>query len=68
MKIDKATYEDREERQNGMTAEYICPPNKVLFFADPHFLFFKSRFTNHKLPLSAILKAHPSIFLRIIIN
>ncbi len=67
MKIDKTTYIDREERQIGMTADYTSRPDKVLFFADPHFLFFKSRptlhtlasrtsrLTNQNLPKSAIL-------------
>ena len=41
MKIDKTKYIDRKERQNGMTADHTSRPDKVLFFADPHFLFFK---------------------------
>ena len=40
MKIDKTTYKDREKRQIGMTADHTSRPDKVLFFADPHFLFF----------------------------
>jgi hypothetical protein len=39
MKIDKTTYKDRKERLNGMTADHTRRPHKVLFFADPHFLF-----------------------------
>lgn len=42
MKIDKTTYKDIEENQNGMTADHTSRPDKVLFFADPHFLFFAS--------------------------
>ena len=42
MKIDKTTYNDKEKRQNGMTADHTSRPDKVLFFADPHFLFLKS--------------------------
>ena len=42
MKIDKTTYKDRKENQIGMTADYTSQPDKALFFADPHFLFFKS--------------------------
>jgi len=67
MKIDKPTYKDRKERPIEMTANHTSRPDKVLFFADPHFLFFKnlptlhtlasrtSRHTNQNLPKSAIL-------------
>ena len=41
MKIDKTTYKDKEENQIGLTANHTSQPDKVLFFADPHFLFFK---------------------------
>ena len=66
MKIDKTTYKDRKERPIGMTADHASRPDKVLFFADTHFLF-KSRptlhtlssptcrHTNQSLPKSAIL-------------
>jgi hypothetical protein len=40
MKIDKTTYKDKKEIQIGMTANHTSRPDKVLFFADPHFLFF----------------------------
>jgi len=40
MKIDKTTYKDKEENQIGLTANHPSRPDKVLFFADPHFLFF----------------------------
>jgi hypothetical protein len=71
MKIDKTTYKDRKERQIAMTADHTSRPDKVLFFADPHFLFFKSRptlhtlssrmsrHTNQSLPKSAILPTLP---------
>ena len=49
MKIDQTTYKDKEENQIGLTADHTCRPDKVLFFADPHFLFFKSRPTLHTL-------------------
>ena len=49
MKIDKTAYRDKEENQIEMTANHTSRPNKVLFFADPHFLFFKSRPTLHTL-------------------
>ena len=49
MKIDKTTYKDKEENQIGMTANYTSRPDKVLLFADPHFLFFKSQLTLHTL-------------------
>ncbi len=39
MKIDKTKYKDRKERLNRMTADYTSRHHKVLFFADPHFLF-----------------------------
>jgi len=67
MKIDNTTYKDRKETQSGMIADHTSRPDKVLFFADPHFLFFKnlptlhtlasrtSRHTNQNLPKSAIL-------------
>ena len=42
MKIDKTTYKDRKERPSGMTADHASRPDKVLFFANPHFLFLKS--------------------------
>jgi len=80
MKIDKTTYKDRKERLIGMIADHTSRPDKVLFFADPHFLFFKSRpilhtlasrtslHTDQNLPKSAILPTHASKFDRIIIN
>ncbi|MCB0537058.1 MAG: hypothetical protein KDE33_05965 [Bacteroidetes bacterium] len=49
MRIDKTTYKDSEERPNGMTANRNSQPDKVLFFAVPHILFFKSRPTLHTL-------------------
>lgn len=49
MKIDKTTYKVRKERIIGMTADHTSRHYKVLFFADPHFLFFKSRPTLHTL-------------------
>ena len=70
MKIDKTTYKDRKENQIGLTANHTSRPDKVLFFANPHFLFFKSRPTLHtlasrtslpadqNLPKSAILPTH----------
>jgi len=42
MKIDKTTNLDRKENQFGMTADHASRPDKVLFFAYPHFLFFAS--------------------------
>ncbi len=70
MKINKTTYKDREENQSGMAADHTSRPDKVLFFSDPHFLFFKSRLTlhtlasrtfrptNQNLPMSAIFQTH----------
>lgn len=67
MKIDNTTYKDKKEIQIRMTANHTSRPDKVLFFADPHFLFFKRRPTLHtfasrtsrpsdqNLPKSAIL-------------
>jgi len=49
MKIDKTTYKDKEEYQIGLIVDHTSLPDKVLFFADPHFLFFKSRSTLHTL-------------------
>ncbi|MBN1969378.1 MAG: hypothetical protein JW870_08425, partial [Candidatus Delongbacteria bacterium] len=40
MIIDKTKYKNRKERIIGMTADHTSQPDKVLFFADPHFLFF----------------------------
>jgi len=42
MKIDKTTYKDKEENQIGMTADHTSRPDKVLFFAEPHFLFLRA--------------------------
>ena len=42
MKIDKTTYKDKEENQIGLAADHTSRPDKVLFFADPNFLFFAS--------------------------
>jgi len=42
MKIDNTTYREKEENQNGLTAYHTSQPDKVLFFAYPHFLFLKS--------------------------
>jgi len=42
MKIDKATCEDIEERQNGITADNTSRPDKVLFFTERHFLLVNS--------------------------
>ena len=73
MKIDKTTYNDKEKGQIGMTADHTSRPDKVLFFADTHFLFFKSlrtlhtlasrtsRHTNQNLPKSAILPTHSEL-------
>jgi len=52
MKIDKTTYKFKEEIQSGMTTDRIIRSDKVLFFADTHFLFFKSRHTNDTLPFA----------------
>ena len=42
MIIDKTTYKDKEENQIGRTADLTSRPDKVLFFADPRFLFYKA--------------------------
>lgn len=39
MKIDKTTYIERKERLIGMTVDITNLPEKVLFFAVPHFLY-----------------------------
>ncbi|MEI6697252.1 MAG: hypothetical protein WCO13_14455 [Bacteroidota bacterium] len=51
MKHDSKTHIDGQERLIGMTADHTSRPDKVLFFADPHFLF-KSRHTNGTLPFA----------------
>lgn len=78
MKIDKTTYTDRKENQTGMPADHTSRPDKVLFFSDTHFLFFKSRptlhtlasrtsrHTNQNLSKITILPTHESKFDRII--
>jgi hypothetical protein len=74
MKIDKTTYKETKERQIGLTADHTSRPDKVLFFADPHFLFksrpalhtlssHTSRLTNQSLPKSAILPSLEKEFL-----
>jgi len=66
MKHDSTKYNDREIRLIGMTANHTSRPDKVLFFADPHFLLNAyahcthcqsptSRPSNQNLPKSAIL-------------
>jgi|GEM_PF-1723571 hypothetical protein len=67
MKIDKKTYKDKKEKQIGMTADHTSRPDKVLFFTDSHFSFYKSLstlstlacYTSHRsdqnLPKSVIL-------------
>lgn len=52
MKIDKTTYKDRKERQIGRTAYHTNQPGKVLFFANPLFLFLKSRHTFGTMPFA----------------
>ena len=47
MKIDMTTYNNKEENQIGMTADQASRPDKVLFFADTHFLFFPNPQTAH---------------------
>ncbi len=67
MKIDMTTYTDKEN-QIGLTADHTSRPDKVLFFADPHFLFKSqptlasrtSQRTNQNLPKRAILLTHRS--------
>jgi hypothetical protein len=49
MKIEKMTYKDRPI---GMTADHTSRPDKVLFFADTHFLFFNSQPTIGTLPFA----------------
>ncbi len=41
MKIDKTIYKDKEENQIGLTDDHTSRNDKVLFFADSHFLFLK---------------------------
>ncbi|MDO9152996.1 MAG: hypothetical protein Q7U47_04695 [Paludibacter sp.] len=41
MKHDSKTHIEKQKRQIGMTADHASRPDKVLIFADPHFLFFK---------------------------
>ena len=38
--MNLTTYNDRKERQIGITANHTSHADKVLFFAHPHFLFF----------------------------
>jgi len=49
MKHDSKTHIDKQEIQIGMTANHTNRPDKILFFADPHFLFLKSHLTLHTL-------------------
>ena len=70
MKLDSKTYFDKKKELIEMTADHTIRPNKVLFFADTHFLFFKcshtlhtlssptSQLSNQSLPKSAILLTH----------
>ena len=71
MKIGLATYKDIKENQIGLTADHTSRHDKVLFFADPHFLFKSqptlasrtSQRTNQNLPKSAILPTLEKEFL-----
>ena len=65
MKIDRTTYKDRKENQTGMTADLTSRPDKVLFFADTHFLFFKSRPTLHTLAKPHKLTLKPKLNQRV---
>jgi hypothetical protein len=49
MKPDMTANNNRAKRQIGLTADHNSQPDKVLFFANPHFLFFKSLPTLHTL-------------------
>jgi len=65
MKINSTKDKDRNEKLIGMTADYTSQTEKVLFFADPYFLFCQrtlhtlashtSQPSNQSLPKSAIL-------------
>jgi hypothetical protein len=58
MKIDMTTNIDREMGQIGMTADHTSRPDKVLFFANPHFLFFNlTQPTLAHLPLPSTTQA-----------
>jgi hypothetical protein len=52
MKIDKTTYKDKEEKRIRLTIDHNSLPDKVLFFSDSRFLFFKSQHTNGTLPFA----------------
>jgi hypothetical protein len=45
MKLDKLTY--KEDNQIGLTTDQTSQSDKVLFFADPHFLFLKPTQRKH---------------------
>ena len=49
MKPDMTANNNKAKRQIGLTSDHNSQPDKVLFFANPHFLFFKSRPTLHTL-------------------
>ncbi len=66
MKIDETTYKDRNERLIGMTANHTSQPDKVLFFADPHFLFFNfMAAAQNTLSFFSSLKIHDCMLFRI---
>jgi hypothetical protein len=52
MEYDNKTHVDGQEVLIGVTADRTSRPDKVLFFADPHILFIKSRHTNGTLPFA----------------
>lgn len=62
MKIDKATYKDKEKRKIGMAADHTSRRDKVLFFADTHYTWASriSRHTDQNLLKSAILPTLPN--------
>lgn len=49
MKPDMTANNNREKRQVGIIADHNSQPEKVLFFSDTHFFFFKSLPTLHTL-------------------
>jgi hypothetical protein len=66
IKIHKMVYQDNKERQTGIITDLVSQPDKVLFFAETHFLFNRrqtlhtlasrtSRPINHNFPKNVFL-------------
>ncbi|TRZ66617.1 hypothetical protein D4R20_00295 [bacterium] len=61
MKLDRNIETDRQKMKDYLPTGHTSRPDKVLFFANPHFLFFNFFANPHctHLPLLAYAQAKP---------